>query len=131
MQLINKGQNNYLVFTLYEKQTLTVPYFLFEFTSKLTKNPVYFIAADVSSYPTRFNKFLITETSGSQIPTSGTIELEEGEHDYTIYEQTSSSNLNPVLATGIVEIGMVKVQDTAPTFKTYDSQDKTYKAYDG
>lgn len=130
MQLINKGQNNYIVFTLYEKQTLTAPYFLFELRHKVENNPIYFISQDLSSFPTRYNKFLITETSGSQIPTSGVITLaKEGEYDYKIYEQTSSSNLNPVNATSVLEVGMIKVIGTAPTIKAYSSENTTYKTY--
>lgn len=130
MQLINKGQNNFIVFTLYEKQTLTTPYFLFELKHKVENNPIYFISADLSSYPTRFNKFLITETSGAQLPTSGVITLaEEGEYDYRIFEQTSSSNLNPVNTTSELERGMIKVIGTSPTIKAYSSENTTYKTY--
>lgn len=130
MQLINKGQNNYIVFTLFEKQTLVSPYWLFELTNKVEKSPIYFIASDVSSFPLRFNKFLITETSGTNIPTSGVITLaEEGEYDYRIFEQTSSTNLNPINTTNVVEVGMIKVTGTKPTTTSYDNQDKTYKTY--
>ncbi len=72
-------------------------------------NPVNFIASDVSGFPTRFNKFLITETTGTVNLTSGVVSLPEtGFYEYTIYEQTSSSNLNVNNTTSILEIGMIK-----------------------
>ena len=95
MQIINKGQNNFLIFTLSEKVTLTNPYYLFSFKHQVLMSSVNFIASDVSGFPTRFNKFLITETTGSVNLTSGVVSLPEtGFYEYAIYEQTSSSNLN-------------------------------------
>ena len=115
MQIINKGQNNFLIFTLSEKVTLTNPYYLFSFKHQVLMSSVNFIASDVSGFPTRFNKFLITETTGSVNLTSGVVSLPEtGFYEYAIYEQTSSSNLNLANVTGLLEIGMVKVESTLP-----------------
>lgn len=119
MQIITRSTNSTLVFTLKEKQTLTSPYWLFELKFRgdgtTTK---YFIASDVSSFPDRFNKFLITEVeSGSEILTSGTVNLKHiGEWHYRIFEQTSSSNLDIANVTSEVENGIIRVvsstQDT-------------------
>jgi hypothetical protein len=130
MQLINKGQNNFLVFTLSEKVTLTNPYYLFSFKHQVLMSSVNFIAADVSGFPDRFNKFLITETTGTTLLTSGVVSLPEtGFYEYTIYEQTSSTNLNVENTTNILEIGMVKVNSDIPIVNAYDNQNKTVITY--
>ena len=130
MQIINKGQNNFLIFTLSEKVTLTNPYYLFTFKHQVLMSSVNFIASDVSGFPTRFNKFLITETTGSVNLTSGVVSLPEtGFYEYAIYEQTSSSNLNVANVTGLLEIGMVKVESTLPIYNEYDNQSKTIITY--
>lgn len=93
-------------------------------------NPVNFIASDVSGFPTRFNKFLITETTGAVNLTSGVVSLPEtGFYEYTIYEQTSSSNLNVENTTSILEIGMIKVNSDKPIYREYDNQSKTIITY--
>lgn len=131
MQVINKNANNTLVFTLSEKVTLTAPYyFLFSFKGQTEMNPKNFIVEDTSEYPNRYNKFLITETTGTENLTSGVINLSDaGFYEYAIYEQTSSSNLEIVNTTSLLEIGMIKVEGSAVVTKAYDSQPKTYKTY--
>ena len=130
MQIINKGQNNFLVFTLSEKVTLSNPYYLFSFKHQVLMSSVNFIASDVSSFPSRFNKFLITETTGTVNLTSGIVSLPEtGFYEYSIYEQTSSSNLNTNNATGLLEIGMVKVESPVPVINAYDNQNKMIITY--
>ena len=130
MQIINKGQNNFLIFTLSEKVTLTNPYYLFSFKHQVLMSSVNFIASDVSGFPTRYNKFLITETTGTVNLTSGVVSLPEtGFYEYTIYEQTSSSNLNVNNTTSILEIGMIKVNSDKPIYTEYDNQSKTIITY--
>ena len=130
MQIINKGQNNFLVFTLTEKVTLNNPYYLFSFKHQVLMSTVNFIASDVSGFPTRYNKFLITETTGTVNLTSGIVSLPEtGFYEYAIYEQTSSSNLDISNTTGLLEIGMVKVESNLPIYREYDNQSKTIITY--
>ena len=130
MQIINKGQNNFLIFTLSEKVTLTNPYYLFSFKHQVLMSSVNFIASDVSGFPTRYNKFLITETTGTVNLTSGFVSLPEtGFYEYAIYEQTSSSNLDISNTTGLLEIGMVKVESNLPIYREYDNQSKTIITY--
>ena len=130
MQIINKGQNNFLIFTLSEKVTLTNPYYLFSFKHQVLMTSVNFIASDVSGFPTRYNKFLITETTGTVNLTSGVVSLPEtGFYEYAIYEQTSSSNLDISNTTGLLEIGMVKVESNLPIYREYDNQSKTIITY--
>ena len=129
MLVINKNANNTLVMTLTEKSTLSSPYFLFEFKSDITNNRVVFLAADLSNYNDRYNKFLITETSGTVDLTSGTIELNPtGTWTYRVFEQTSSSNLNLNLVDNKtpLEIGIVKVKGTETTYITNSDTDNTF-----
>lgn len=132
MILISKNQNNYITVTLLEKTTLATPTYLFKFTNDIEGTSVKFIAANTSSYTSRYDQFLITETSGTTNLTSGVIELSPaGSWSYTIYEQESTTSLDETLATGIVETGKVKVvgEETFPD--KYDGTPKTYIAYDG
>lgn len=110
---ITKGTTNNVALTLTEKCTLTSPYYLFVFQSDETRNLYKFIAADTSTHPDRYNLFAIVETDSSPDPLAGEIELPiVGFYKYKVYEQTSSTNLDPALATGIVEVGKVQVIDT-------------------
>lgn len=130
MQIINKNSNNYLIFTLSEKVTLTNPYYLFSFKHQVEMNPINFIAFDSSLYKERYNKFLITETTGTTTLTSGIVSLSEtGFYEYAIYEQVSSSNLDLNETGNLLEIGMVKVNSDRPVYKEYDNEPKTIKTY--
>ena len=109
---LNKNSNNIVVLTLTEKSTLLTPYYLFSFTST-TKfdNIVNFIATDTSTYKSRYNQFNIIESGTTYVNlTGGTINLNpNGMWDYTIYEQTSPTNLQISGTTNIVEVGKVIV----------------------
>ena len=127
---ITKGENNLITVTLLEKTTLAAPTYLFKFTNDLTKQSVKFIASNISSFTYRYDQFLITETSGTTNLTSGVIELSPtGFWSYTIYEQTSTTNLDEAQATGIVETGKVKVIGEDVIKPKYDNSPKTYIAY--
>lgn len=112
MQLITRGTNSTIVFTLKEKQTLTSPYFLFELRFRGDGTTVKtFIASDISTYSDRYNEFLVTEVNaGSEILTSGTVNLQNvGEWHYRIFEQASASNLQVVNAGKELENGIIRV----------------------
>ena len=115
--------------TLTEKSTLSSPYFLFQFTSDITNDSIVFLASDLSNYTDRYNKFLITETSGTVNLSSGTIELNPtGTWTYRVFEQTSSSNLDPNLVDNKtpLEIGIVKVKGTETSYDTNSDIDNTF-----
>ena len=118
------------MFTLSEKVTLTNPYYLFSLKGQTEMNPINFIVADTSDYIERYNKFLVTETSGTQTLTSGVVTLgDAGFYEYAIYEQVSSTNLEIVNTTSLLEIGLIKVVGTTGTVQAYDNQSKTYITY--
>lgn len=134
MLKVTKNQNSTLILTLNEKATLSSPKFLFRLINDMQRTEAAFIAPDISSYPDRYNKFIFTETSGTQIATSGTIELSPaGYWHYEVYEQTSSTNLDHTLSdnTTPLEIGKLLVIGTPSQFIRYEQQDKQFKAYTG
>jgi hypothetical protein len=126
---INKNANNTIIATLAEKATLSEPFYLFVFTSDVDKTEVIFTAQDTTEFNERYNKFLITETSGTVDYTSGVINLTPtGFWSYKAYEQVSSSNLLVANTTSLVEVGRVKVIG-AEVFNTVYDNNKTYKGY--
>lgn len=127
---ILKGQNNLIVVTLLEKTTLTIPTYLFKFTNDLTHQVVKFIATNQSDATYRYDRFLITETSGATNVSSGVITLNPtGFWSYAIFEQTSTTNLNEDLTTGVVETGKVQVIGSETNIPKYNNNLKTYVAY--
>jgi hypothetical protein len=98
---ISATQSVYL--TLKEKQTLSSPNYLFVFTQRTTNDVIAFVKlnnTDISAHKERYNEFsLVTNTHFTL----------EGEYHYAIYEQTSTSNVNPSLATTLLETGIARV----------------------
>ena len=133
MLQITRGANNTLILTLTEKTTLTSPYYLVKMVSRSSRGVKRFIlAADQSSFTDRFNKFTLTETSGTEILTSGTVTLQPtGWWEYDIYEQLSSTNLDETLSDNkiAIEDGLARVTGTEDINKFYDSQDTEGKFY--
>ena len=114
---ISATQSVYL--TLTEKQTLSSPNYLFVFTQRTTNDVIAFVKlnnTDISAHKERYNEFSIVTNTHFDM---------EGEYHYAIYEQTSTSNVNPLLATKLLEIGIARVlPSTANEFEYigYDSQ---------
>lgn len=130
MLLINKNANNTLILTLTEKVTLAVPTFLFKFTNDITRESVLFISTNLSNYTDRYDKFLITETSGTINASSGVIELDPtGFWKYEIFEQASTTNLLESLTGAMVENGKVKVIGTETVRNVYNPTSKKYKGF--
>lgn len=115
-----------IILTLNELKTLSLPYYLMIFTHVETKQQVTKIFApseDLSSYKDRYNKYAIaTSTLFANKPI--------GEWHYAVYEQTSDSNTDPKLSTGLVEKGKMRLHPSSEYSQTaiYDNQ-TTFKAY--
>jgi hypothetical protein len=107
------GQTQFIYLTLKESKTLTAPNYLFRFVQRTTNDEVKFVllnAADVSPYPDRYQKFsIVTSARFTEI----------GEYHYYIYEQTSTSNTNPALATKLLEQGIARVNPAANAVYTF------------
>jgi predicted GNAT superfamily acetyltransferase len=126
IHLIN-GQTNPIVLTLSEKCTLSSPNFLWICKSRNTNETISFVilgSTDISTSKTRYNKFNFVTSTYFASSTNG-------EWTYNIYEQASTSNLNPSLATGLVEKGQFTLNDSSQfSFNTYNSTNNTYKVRD-
>jgi len=130
MIVLNKGETNVFVATLWELSTLTSPYYLFVFTSSQTKVSYYTIIANTSTNVSRYNKFSFVE--GVDDALNGKLVLgETGFYTYTVYDQSSSTNLDPDLATGVVEYGKMKLMSTAdsPDFTQHSVSPTTNIVY--
>jgi hypothetical protein len=104
MLLLTKGESKNWFLTLTEKVTIANPKFLFSVTHRQTEKTYNFLLTDISSFTDRYNKFAINEN---------TYNFFEGEYNYVVYAQTSSVNVNPLLANEQVEEGLLKVQLSA------------------
>jgi len=98
-------------------------YYLVELTSMASKNSIYFLPSSVVPNNGRYTKLNFTVVSKDALPTpaSGIISFYDsvggfdtypmGFYEFRIYEQTSSTNLDPTLATGLLEKGFAFVRD--------------------
>lgn len=126
---IRKGEENLVTLTLKEKATLIDPYYLFEFINDVTKTVVRFTTANESNYTRRYDRFTVTETSGTNYLTSGVITLSPtGFWSYKIFEQASATNLDPANAISMVESGKVIVTGDDAEFARYNN-DNTFISY--
>ena len=122
MIYLTKGATSQIILTLKEKQTLSAPNYLFVFTHRGSNIEVKFVilnAADTSAFKDRFNQFsIVTNTYfGTQ---------DSGEWEYQIYEQTSTTNTNPSLATGIVETGIMRLSESTSFTYTKHQPNNTF-----
>jgi len=125
---LNLG-SNVVVLTLSEKITISSPNFLFEFINNQTQIKYYCISADLSLYPERYNKFTIVVKTTTPDPLVGEINIPLGdEYTYNVYEQVSSTNLNPSGLT-VVEIGLM-TYDKVITSRVEQESTLTRKAYE-
>lgn len=125
---LNLG-SNVVVLTLSEKITISSPTFLFEFINNQTQVKYYCISADLSLYPERYNKFTIVVKTTTPTPLSGEIQIPLGdEYTYNVYEQSSTTNLNPTGLT-VVENGLMTYDKTLAT-RIENESTLTRKAYE-
>lgn len=122
MIYLTKGSTSQIILTLKEKQTLSAPNYLFVFTHRGSNIEVKFVilnAADTSSFKDRFNQFsIVTNTYfGTQ---------DSGEWEYQIYEQTSPTNTNPANATGLVETGIMRLNESTSFTYTKHQPNNTF-----
>tara|TARA_R110000751_G_scaffold225452_1_gene327303 strand:+ start:255 stop:674 length:420 start_codon:yes stop_codon:yes gene_type:complete len=129
--------NQRIVVTATELVTLTglTTYFLFGFTSDDTKETKYFVPEDISTNTCRYNEFLITVSGGTESLTGSTTSIDldiNGYYKYNIFQQDNPTNLDPLLASGIVETGKLYLSgDTKPNVTVYsgNSENNTFITY--
>lgn len=106
---LTKNSSSTIIVTLLEKKTLALPNYLFWFRSRGTNQEVAFVLLntdDSSLYKTRYNKFTIDVNDYFE-------DSPEGDWEYKIYEQTSTTNTDPDLATGLLEDGIMRLTNLA------------------
>lgn len=131
MQIINKGQANNLVFTLFELTTISNPTYLLEVENKQTKSKAYCILTnELTLEITRYNEFVVTETT-SPNPLLSQISLSEGDHLYTVYEQASTTNLDPTGLTAVEQMELQVKDSSANTNTAYEGASTTNTVYEG
>lgn len=115
---VTKGTTANVYLTLKEKQTLANPNFLFYFKHRSTNEVVAFVrlgASNLSIYRYRYDLFQFTVNTHFLNST-------EGEYEYFIYEQTSTTNIDPALATNLVESGIMNLNpSTTFSFTKYQT----------
>jgi hypothetical protein len=123
MIILTKGETKNIYFTGSESATLLNPYFLFIFTNRITQEVVKFVVTNEST-TLRYDVFELDVDQYFE-------DAETGFWTYQVYEQTSSSNLNP---SGLneVENGYMYL-NSAITFEptTYNEQDNSFITYNG
>jgi len=131
MILLEPNKQNKVALTLSETATLAQPTFLFELQSKQTKEVFTFIAQDGSQYPYRYNLFLI-EVKPNPNPLQGEVDLTIGdEYIYKVYEQISTTNLDPALADNLLEVGILLYKYDLTQREIYDYTETERAVYNG
>jgi hypothetical protein len=118
---LTKGATQNIILTLTEKELLTNPNYLFVFTNRSANTEVKFVKlnnTDISQYKDRYNEFSIVTNTNFNTALNG-------QYDYDIYEQTSTSNLNPA-GLNLLESGIMELVGTPFNFTEYTTTD-TYK----
>lgn len=130
MLLIYKNTFTDNLLTLSEKTTLSNVVYLFECINDQTQNVFCFIANDISANKERYNKFRIVDNV-TELPLVGQLNFETGFYKYNVYEQTSTTNLNPLLAANLVDKGKLKVIENIVAPKEFKEVQETYVVYGG
>jgi hypothetical protein len=122
MILLATGSTKGVELSLTEKSTLQNPYYLFRFINDSSNESTYFTATDVSSFPSRYNKFMITLTGGTQNLSAGTLSnMHMGTYKYEVYEQVAQYNFDLTGTTSMVESGKVLISGSTATLSNTNS----------
>lgn len=126
MIIYTKGTQSETILTLTESTTIVNPYYLFVFTNVSTKVIITKIVNsldDTSEFPERANIYnfdTITLFSTAQA----------GQYSYDVYEQESSTNVDPT-GLNLVECGKMNLLPATNLIKTGYEPETTYKGYSG
>jgi len=104
MLYVKDGIVNPVSLTLRENTTISPVYYLFEFQNDFTKDKVYDLPTMVSSN-SRYTEFNI------DLGENGLNLSPSGWWSYKVYQQTSPTNLDPLLSQGLIERGKLLVAE--------------------
>ena len=124
MNLQKATTNDNVGLTLAEDTTITNPVYLFEWQNDQTKVKYYAICQDVSiAGPARDRSILFDITLGVDDPLNSSLILGNvGRYHYFIYEQTSTTNLDPALSDNTTPI-------SRGTCNVFDDEVSQYNAH--
>jgi hypothetical protein len=128
MLLLTQGTTSNIIVTLTEKVSGAYTHYLFVFTNKQTAKVVTVIKAiadDLSLYQYRYNEFSINETVfNGELP---------GMWSYSVYQQSSATNVDPAQAGVRLETGFLRLLPAEEfTYEVYeDNEGEEFKAYNG
>jgi len=129
--LINKNTTNTVILTLSEKTTLTNAVYLFEVINDMSNEVKCFIAADISTNKLRYNEFEFIENVTEDL-LNGTFSLTlSGFYKYNVYEQASTTNLNPLLALNLIDKGKLNVVSQLSDYPVYTGNENNTVVYGG
>jgi hypothetical protein len=129
--LINKNTTNKVILTLSEKTTLTNAKYLFEVINDMSNTVKCFIAADISTNKLRYNEFDFIENVTENL-LNGTFSLTlSGFYKYNVYEQASTTNLNPLLALNLIDKGKLNVVSQLSDYPVYTGNENNTVVYGG
>jgi hypothetical protein len=129
--IINKNSTNTVVLTLSEKTTLTNAVYLFEVINDSSNESKCFIVEDISTNKIRYNEFNFIENATEDL-LNGTFELGlSGFYTYNVYEQISTTNLDPLLATNKIETGKLNLVDNISEITQYNGNQTETIVYNG
>lgn len=132
MLLTKSSTNDNVALSLLEKTTIPNPFYLFEFIANFTHVKYYQIFTDVSVVGVQrdrsnlFNIEVVNSGAGANQIVLGNVGL----YKYNIYEQTSSTNLDPLLSGDIVEEGGLKLIDNEDSIYTQHEVEVFYVAHE-
>ena len=131
MILINKNTTNTVILTLSEKTTLTNAVYLFEVINDMSNAVKCFIAEDISENKLRYNEFEFIENATEDL-LNCTFNLElSGFYKYNVYEQASTTNLNPLLALNLIDKGKLNVASQLSEYPVYTGNQNNTIVYGG
>lgn len=120
---LKQNQLNSCDVTVSNESELNNPNYLWVLTNLETKDKKYFIPFNATvPHAGRFDTFTFTTYPlQPEVFTGSTcnIHLQQGQYSYTIYDQVSATNLNPLLSNSIVETGLGNVPQDEICYSEY------------
>ena len=127
MLYLNDGQN-VITATLYEKSTITQPYYTWHLQRKGTFEEVVFYQDDSSYAPWYWNSFTVSVGTVSGL-TQGQISLNAGEWTYEVWQMNVPYDLSWTSSNVMVESGILIVNGTYSPDIEYDGNDDSTIIY--
>ena len=127
-----KNRQNQVDVTVSNESELNNPKYLWVFTHLESKDKTYFIPLNISvPHAGRYDTFTFETNEGIPQVYYGNnvnIYLAQGQYTYVIYDQLSSTNLNPQYSNSIVENGLARVEQNEVCYTTYISENDDAEA---